>query len=249
MAETDVMLVAIQMDADGAIKDTEVLDRKFTSLGSTFQKGQKRAEGAEKAQKKLTKSIKEGGNATTKANVQTIANLALMEAATSGLNQLISAQYKRIDADLASGKINAEEAELKRKQIKQQEKYTGILETGIAIARLATVAQMLYAAATQVTTAGVKANTIAVLTLNGALYANPLLWIVVAVIALVAVLLILESKFGLVTKGVEAANQQFENLLNWANGVRDSIVGLGEDIEDFVEEKMKKLDFLGDMMG
>ena len=107
MAEADVMLAVIKVDVQG-VQEVEVLDRKYTSLGSTMQKGQKRAEGAKDAQKKLTTAIKEGGDQQTKANVQTIANLALMEAATSGLNQLISAQYKRIDADLASGKISAE---------------------------------------------------------------------------------------------------------------------------------------------
>ena len=151
-AETYKMMALIEMDAKGAIKDTEVLDAKFTSLGATFQKGQKRMEGTKDAQDKLNDSIKRGGKSTTDANVSTITNLALMEAATSGLNQLISAQYKRIDADLAAGKITAEEAEQRRKQIKQQEKYTGILETSIAIVRLATVAQALYAAATNVTT-------------------------------------------------------------------------------------------------
>ena len=248
-AETYKMLAVIEMDAKGAITDTEVLDKKFTSLGSTFQKGQKRMEGAEKAQKKLNQSIKDGGKSTTKANVSTITNLALMEAATSGLNQLISAQYKRIDADLAAGKISAEEAEQRRKQIKQQEKYTGLLESTIAIARLATVAQALYAAATNVTTASVKANTIAVLTLNGALYANPLMWIAGMVVIMLVLLAGLEHKFGLVTKAVEAGNNALEGFLGWLSGTRDSIMGLGDDIQDFVDEKMKKIEFVVDLIG
>ena len=247
--DTFKMMAVIEMDAKGAIKDTEVLDAKFTSLGSTMQKGQKRMEGAKAAQEKLNTSIKEGGKSTTEANVSTIKNLALMEAATSGLNQLISAQYKRIDADLAAGKITQEEAEQRRKQIKQQEKYTGLLETGIAVARLATVAQLLFAAASNMTLASVKANTIAVLTLNGALLANPLLLVVVAAVALAAILIVLEQKFGLVTKGVDVANQKLEAFGNWVNGIRDSVMGLGDDIQDFVDEKLKKIEFVTDLIG
>ena len=119
MAERDVMLVAIEMDASGAIKSTEVLDKKFTSLGATFQKGQKRAEGAAQAQAKLDTSIKKTTKSTVEANVSSLSKLAAMEALTSASNQLISAQYKRIDAALAEGKISAEEAEIQRKNIKQ----------------------------------------------------------------------------------------------------------------------------------
>ena len=223
MAETDVMLVAIKMDAKGAIQDTEVLDRKFTSLGSTFQKGQKRAEGAAQAQKKLDKSIKGTTKSTVESNVANISKLAAMEAATSGLNQLISAQYKRIDADLAAGKISQEEAEAKRKQIKQHEKYTGMLETGIAVARLATVAQMMYAAASTVTTAGIATQTIAVLTLNGALYANPLILIVVAAFALAAVIVYLGYKFNILTDQFNWMNEQADRFMKTLTGVGDGI--------------------------
>jgi len=214
-----------------------------------MQKGEKRMKGAKKAQDKLNSSIKQGSKSTTESNVQTIKSLALMEAATSGLNQWISAKYKRIDADLAAGKISQEEAEALRKSIKQQEKYTGMMEQGIAIARLSTVVQALYAAANWNTVASLKASTISVLTLNGALWANPLLWIVVATIALTAAMLVLEQKLGLVTKGVDAANVAFEKLMNWVDGVRDGIKGLGDDFEEFVDEKMAKVEFITDLIG
>ena len=248
-AETYKMMAVIEMDAKGAIKDTEVLDAKFTSLGASMQKGQKRAEGAKQAQDKLNTSIQRGGKSTTEANVQTIKSLALMEAATSGLNQWISAQYKKIDADLVAGKISQEEAEAERRAIKQKEALTGRLEEVIAISRLATVAQALYAAANWNTVASLKANTIAVLTLNGALWANPLLWVVVATIALTVAMIYLEKKLGLVTKTVEAANAAFEKLQQMADGAKDSILGLGDDIQEFVDEKLAKLEFVFDLIG
>tara|TARA_R110002020_G_scaffold199823_2_gene401780 strand:+ start:442 stop:1236 length:795 start_codon:yes stop_codon:yes gene_type:complete len=247
-AETYKMMAVIEMDAKGAIKDTQVLDANFTSLGNTMQKGKARAEGAKEAQDKLNDSIKRGGKSTTEANVQTIKSLALMEAATSGLNQFISAKYKRIDADLAAGKISQEEAEAQRNAIKQQEKYTGMLEQGIAIARLATVAQALYAAANWNTVASLKASTIAVLTLNGALYANPLMWVVGAVVIMLGFLIALELKFGLVTKAVETSSAAFEAFGNWVNGARDSIVGLGDDIQEFVDGKLAQIEMVGDII-
>ena len=247
-AETFKMMAVIEMDAKGAIKDTEVLDAKFSSLGNTMQKGKSRGEGAKDAQDKLNTSIKRGGKSTTEANVQTIKSLALMEAATSGLNQFISAKYKRIDADLAAGKISQEEAEAQRNAIKQQEKYTGMLEQGIAIARLATVAQALYAAANWNTVLAVKANTIAVLTLNGALYANPLLWVVAAVVIMIGILIALELKFGLVTKSVEAGSAAFEVFGNWLSNAKDQMEGFGNSIDNFVDGTMDKLGPLGDLI-
>ena len=226
MAEKDVMLVAIKMDADGAIKDTEVLDRKFTSLGATFQKGQKRAEGAATAQKKLDKSIKGTTKSTIEGNVANIGFLAATEAITSATNQYISSKYKSIDADLAAGKISQEEAEEKRNAVKQQEKYTGALERGIAIIRFATAAGMIFNAVQNMTIAGLKKKTIAVLTLNGALAANPILLVVVSLVALAAMLVFLEHKIGFVTKSVDAANESLKKFMEWANGTKDAIFGL-----------------------
>ena len=121
MAESDIMLVSIKLDADGAIQKTEILDTKFKSLGASMQKGKTRTEGMTEAQEKFTKATTRSTKSTVESNVATIGKLAAFEAATSGLNQLISAQYKRIDAALAEGKIDEEEAERQRKKIKQQE--------------------------------------------------------------------------------------------------------------------------------
>jgi len=214
MAEKDVMLVAIQMDADGAIKDTEVLDRKFTSLGATFQKGEKRAEGAAAAQTKLDNSIKRTTKSTVESNVASISKLAAFEALTSATNQLISAQYKRIDADLASGKISAEEAEQRRKQVKQHEKWTGILESGIAMARLATVAQMAYNAALASTTVTTGAATLSTRAFNFALRQNPIVLIITSLIILVAYMAAVEKVFGKTSKTIDAMTDAVKKLRN-----------------------------------
>jgi len=85
--------------------------------------------------------------------------------------------------------------------------------------------------------------------LNTALLANPITIVVVAVVVLVAALLALEAKFGLVTKGVEAGTAAFKELKDIVDGVTASIFGLGDATHDFVEEKLGKLSFMGDLIG
>ena len=240
MAERDVMLVAIEMDASGAIKSTEVLDTKFDKLGNTLRKGKKRAEGAAAAQKKLDKSIQGTTKSTTDNNVATIAKLQVMEAATSGLNQLISAQYKRIDADLAAGKITAEEAEELRKKVKQHEKLTGILETGIAMARLYTVAQVIGTAVMHKSTAATELNTKAVAKNNAVVATNPWIAIAVGLASVIAMLYIFERETGKITDGVRALNKELKDLVQFfveLGGIADN-----NPIRRLVESNsMKKL--------
>tara|TARA_R100000995_G_C3482764_1_gene125076 strand:+ start:1809 stop:2564 length:756 start_codon:yes stop_codon:yes gene_type:complete len=199
MAEEDVLLVAVKMDADGAITDTEVLDNKFKNLSTTFRNSKEPIEGVEQSQKKLNKAIKEGQKPANDANVANISAMLALEGLTSGLNQMISARYKQIDADLAAGKLTQEQAEQKRKEIKQQEFLTGSLEQYIAIARLALATQALVTAARGIdvgaTIAQIKANTV----LNFVLKQNPIVRIVLIVLALAAAFYVLESRLGLLT--------------------------------------------------
>jgi hypothetical protein len=233
MADEDVMLVAIRMDAKGAIKDTEVLDKKFTSLGSTFQKGQKRAEGAAQAQKKLDKSIKQSTDTTVKSNVAFIGKLAAFEAITSATNQLISAQYKRIDADLAAGKISQEEAEELRKNVKQYEKYTGLLETGIALARFGTVIQMAYNAALAMTAKNTDRATLSTTAFNFALKQNPIILIISSIVLLLGYMIAMEKIFGKTTKTIDAVTESFRKLREmWS-----SLLELANPFDNIIESE------------
>tara|TARA_R100001510_G_scaffold52877_1_gene53970 strand:+ start:1810 stop:2565 length:756 start_codon:yes stop_codon:yes gene_type:complete len=199
MAEEDVLLVAVKMDADGAITDTELLDNKFKNLSTTFRNSKKPMEGAEQSQKKLNKAIKEGQKETKDANVANISAMLALEGLTSGLNQSISARYKQIDADLAAGKITAEQAEAKRKEVKQQEFITGSLEQYIAVARLAIATNALLTAArgldVKATIAQIKANKI----LTFVMKQNPAVRILLVILALAAAFYVLESRLGLLT--------------------------------------------------
>jgi len=225
MAEADKMLIAVEFDASGAIKDATVLDTKFDKLGNTLRKGEKRTEGLANAQTKLDKSIKRSTKSTVEGNVAMIGKLQAFEAATSGLNQLISAQYKRIDAALAEGKIDAEEAERQRKKIKQQEKYTGMLETGIAIGRLYTVGQMVMAAATASATAATNANTTSVKANTVALLANPWTILAIAIAAVVVMMADFWVKSGGVRRMIEDINDAVDAAAEKWNAFGDSING------------------------
>ena len=193
MAEEDVLLVAVRMDAKGAITDTEVLDNKFKNLSTTFRNSKEPMVGAEQSQKKLNKAIKEGQKETKDANVANISAMLALEGLTSGLNQSISARYKQIDADLAAGKITAEQAEAKRKEVKQQEFVTGSLEQYIAVARLAIATNALLTAArgldVKATIAQIKANKI----LTFVMKQNPAVRILLVILALAAAFYVLES--------------------------------------------------------
>jgi hypothetical protein len=72
--------------------------------------------------------------------------------------------------------------------------------------------------------------------------------IIVGAIALAAALIALEQKFGLVTKGIDASTAAFKDMLGWVDGTKDAIFGLGDAIEDFVEDKIEKLGALGDLI-
>lgn len=215
-----MMLSVIKIKADG-IEVLDVVDTKYKNLGSTMAKGKTRTEGHAKAMQDLQTISEKNARSTMNDNVQTIAKLQVMEAATSGLNQLISAQYKRIDADLASGKITAEEAEERRKAIKQQEKYTGILESAIAISRLYTVAQVIGTAVMTKATAATNLNTKAVVANNAALAMNPYVRFAIIAMTVVAALAAMELKFNGVSRAIEGVRKQIEKVTDAFATFRD----------------------------
>ena len=209
MAEEDVMLAAIKVSVDG-IQEVEVLDKKYVSLGNTFQKGQKRAEGAADATKKLNQQIKQNTKTTTDNSVKNIESLMIMEAATSGINQLISARYKEIDSQLASGEITQEEAEKLRQSVKEQEKYSSALEKTIAFMRLYKVAQFAGAAAMGLVTKATNLNTVAVKANTKAMMKNPWIAFLVVWISLTLVLAKLNRDFGFLGDQLDYLNKKLK---------------------------------------
>tara|TARA_R100000234_G_scaffold77724_1_gene48476 strand:+ start:30 stop:794 length:765 start_codon:yes stop_codon:yes gene_type:complete len=239
MAEEDVLLVAVRMDAKGAITDTEILDSKFKNLSTTFRNSKKPVEDVEKHQKKLNKALKEGEKAATDANVANISTMLALEGMTSGLNQFISAKYKRIEADLAAGEISQEEAEAQRKQVKQQELYTSTLEKYIAIGRIVAATDALMTAMklsnVKATIAQIKANKV----LNFVLRQNPLVKLIIVITAAV----LIYKKFGdeihrlkdgfiMFGKVIKEIVELFGNLLSTTTALASSLTGIGDFMSD-----------------
>lgn len=105
--------------------------------------------------------------------------------------------------------------------------YLGIVK-GIELASAAASAVMavgkgLYAAATMIATGATWAQTTAQLGLNGAMYACPIVWIIMLIIALIAIIFavcsaiakltgVANSGFGVITGGINVVIQFFKNL-------------------------------------
>ena len=226
MAEADIMLASIKITAEG-VEVIDVVDAKYTKLGATMAKGTKRAEGKEKALKNLNQQLKKNTKSTMDQSVKNIEFLAVTEAATSGLNQLVSSQYKRIDSQLASGKITEEEAEQERKVWKAREEVNASLEKWIALIRLAKVAQIMATAAMGLMTKVTKANTKAVMKNTAAMLKNPWVLITVLVIALTVWLVKLANEGKLLA-------DQFEWLTKKTERLNDSLMGFLNLVEDLV---------------
>ena len=127
--------------------------------------------------------------------------------------------------------------------------YLGIVK-GIELASAAASAVMavgkgLYAAATMIATGATWAQTTAQLGLNGAMYACPIVWIIMLIIALIAIIFavcsaiakltgVANSGFGVIPGGINVVIQFFKNLgltvANIALGIGNAIAALGSNI-------------------
>lgn len=127
--------------------------------------------------------------------------------------------------------------------------YLGIVK-GIELASAAASAVMavgkgLYAVATMIATGATWAQTTAQLGLNGAMYACPIVWIIMLIIALIAIIFavcsaiakltgVANSGFGVITGGINVVIQFFKNLgltvANIALGIGNAIAALGSNI-------------------
>lgn len=127
--------------------------------------------------------------------------------------------------------------------------YLGVVK-GIELASAAASAVMavgkgLYAAATMIATGATWAQTTAQLGLNGAMYACPIVWIIMLIIALIAIIFavcsaiakltgVANSGFGVITGGINVVIQFFKNLgltvANIALGIGNAIAALGSNI-------------------
>lgn len=121
----------------------------------------------------------------------------------------------------------------------------GIELASAAASAVMAVGKGLYAAATMIATGATWAQTTAQLGLNGAMYACPIVWIIMLIIALIAIIFavcsaiakltgVANSGFGVITGGINVVIQFFKNLgltvANIALGIGNAIAALGSNI-------------------
>jgi hypothetical protein len=235
MAESDIQLASFRIRAEG-VEVIDVIDTKYTKLGATMAKGQKRAEGKKKAMENLQKQLDKNSKSTTANSVKNIEFLAVTEAVTSASNQLVSSQYKRIDAELAAGEITEEQAAKERQRWKAREKFNASLEKWIALIRLAKVAQIAMTAARAMSTSVTKANTKAVLANTAAMLRNPWVLLTITLMAVVLWVVKLAEEGKMLTK-------QFDALDKRTRSLNDSLMGFLELIEDVVNVEFTESDW------
>ena len=127
--------------------------------------------------------------------------------------------------------------------------YLGIVK-GIELASAAAkgvlaVAEFIHVAALAAQTGATISATAAQLGLNGAMYACPIVWIIMLIIALIAIIFavcsaiakltgVANSGFGVITGGINVVIQFFKNLgltvANIALGIGNAIAALGSNI-------------------
>ena len=121
----------------------------------------------------------------------------------------------------------------------------GLELASAAASAVMAVGKGLYAAATMIATGATWAQTTAQLGLNGAMYACPIVWIIMLIIALIAIIFavcsaiakltgVANSGFGVITGGINVVIQFFKNLgltvANIALGIGNAIAALGSNI-------------------
>lgn len=89
---------------------------------------------------------------------------------------------------------------------------------------------------------GLKLATVAQWLMNASLYACPLVWIVLAIGGVIAVLVILEKKFGIVTTAVRLLSDGIHAIIGWFGNVVDAIRGVVVDTNKLAEANRELVD-------
>jgi len=193
-------------------------------------------EGSDKA----SKPLKDAKDNVTGLNTNLINTMVALEGVASGMNQLVGGMNKMVGGlEKTEGKFLgmkvASEANVKalRNVSTTMEIMIGPMEMGIALMKLhtvatssATVAELGFAGAAGAAASATWAWTVALL-------ANPIVLIVVGILALIAVFYILEKKFGVVTMAVDALTHPLEYLQNIIDSLIFAFDDLGAKADSF----------------
>ena len=187
-----------------------------------------KAGGAKRAIKGASDAEGELQNKTLAANVAFVTQLARMEALTSGINQTIGGIDKMTGGLERTGVISKEGAENMRKFTGALQIMAGPMEVAIALKKLHIAVTGVDTGATKASTKAKVQGTIATRALNAAMYAMPLMLVVIGAILLFKILTRLEEKTKFMTKTIEGLGAAFDK-------VKDSVEGAGGAINDFMD--------------
>ena len=152
------------------------------------------------------------------SSLATMENLARQEAMVSSLNQVTGGYGKMIGASQKLGLVNEEQFKKLEQSRAAMELIAGPMEIFIALKKLSVAMETADTSAKGANVAATNTATASTWGFNTALLANPIVLIVVAVIALVLVLVALEKKFGIVTMAVDGLTAYFKMWLDDRTG-------------------------------
>jgi predicted GTPase len=187
-----------------------------------------KAGGAKRAIKSASDAESELQNKTIAANVAFVTQLARMEALTSGLNQTIGGIDKMTGGLERTGVLSKEGAEKMRKFTGALQAIAGPLEVAIALKKLHIAITGVDTGATKASTSAIKKQNIAVRAMSAAWKAVPLMLVIFGAILLYKYLMKLDAETGKVTATINSLKESFD-------GLKDSVVGAGEAVNDFMD--------------
>jgi len=179
-------------------------------------------EGLERANQK-TKEFEEQQKL---ASLQMLENIAKQEAMVSSLNQISGGYAKTITAAQELNFVNEEQAKSLMKARFAFEIIAGPMEVFVAVQKLSTVVSLADVKAKIAQSSATVMATAATKKLNLAMKANPIGFIIAAIVILVLALIALEAKFGIVTKAVDGLTDAFKVLGELVDKAFNSIKGV-----------------------
>ena len=178
--------------------------------------------------KKAGDATKEYEEKQRTASLATMEMLARQEALLSSLNQVTGGYGKMIGAAQKLNIVTEEQFVALEKSRAALEMAAGPIEIYIALKKAKVAMEAKDNAMTGASTKATVKHTGAMARLNAVYMANPLIFIAVLVVALVASLYLLEKRFGTITWMVNGLSKMFRKFKQDIDTVTASVTGLGD---------------------
>jgi hypothetical protein len=145
----------------------------------------------------------------------------MLQTAASATNQFTGATYKMIAGLEANNLVDQERAMQLQENARRLELFTGGMEIMLSVQTVMTTMTEIDTAAKGKNAAATATQTKAQWGLNAAMMANPMGMAITIVLSLVAALVLLEMKFGSVTKAIDSTRKAIEKVTDAFATFRD----------------------------